>query len=203
MSCLQANLEEDCPSPEEIQCQICYHRYNAYNRKPKILDCLHRACLQCLDKMLEINSGVGSISCPFCRQPTTITEFMVSTLPDDINIMSQLEMKGKPLDYDHYREVDFMSKCLPSSSPSQAEERIPCQIASIDIYVMQSPNTVSMGSNESNDQPTSTSCKERLIWLIIILLLVALLTLSVWFQNVFMAFLFVFSLVAVFCQCCG
>ncbi|MEQ2185863.1 hypothetical protein GOODEAATRI_022529, partial [Goodea atripinnis] len=39
---------------EELECKICYNRYNTRSRKPKQLGCLHRVCAKCLKKMVDM-----------------------------------------------------------------------------------------------------------------------------------------------------
>lgn len=39
---------------EELECKICYNRYNTRSRKPKLLGCLHRVCAKCLKKMVDL-----------------------------------------------------------------------------------------------------------------------------------------------------
>ncbi|MBN3275583.1 RN182 ligase, partial [Polyodon spathula] len=113
MSC---ETEERLPS-DELECKICYQRYNVHNRKPKILDCLHRVCARCLNKILDISDGCHCISCPFCRHETEVTEYEVAGLPDDMNIMSELATRDKSWSSDT-KEVVLTPKSLASSSPS-------------------------------------------------------------------------------------
>lgn len=183
MSCPQPALEEKyCPPPEELECKICYQRYNAHNRKPKILDCLHRVCARCLIKILDIADGAGCISCPFCRHQTEITESEVSVLPDDANIMSYLEMRDKSWNSDHNKEVVLTPKSFSSSSPShdssnclvitimEVQRNPPHSPSRSDIYTEQSLDSVSMGSNGQTDQDTlSKFCihvPRILVWLL-------------------------------------
>uniref|UniRef100_A0A3Q2WUL9 E3 ubiquitin-protein ligase RNF182 n=1 Tax=Haplochromis burtoni TaxID=8153 RepID=A0A3Q2WUL9_HAPBU len=39
---------------EELECKICYNRYDTRSRKPKLLGCLHRVCAKCLKKMVDM-----------------------------------------------------------------------------------------------------------------------------------------------------
>ncbi|PNJ71203.1 RNF182 isoform 2, partial [Pongo abelii] len=36
---------------DELECKICYNRYNLKQRKPKVLECCHRVCAKCLYKI--------------------------------------------------------------------------------------------------------------------------------------------------------
>lgn len=174
--------EKDCPPPEELECKICYQRFNVHNRKPKILDCLHRVCARCLLKILDVADGGGCIPCPFCRHQTEISEYQVSALPDDINIMSHLE---KSSSLDQNREVLLTPQSFSSSSPSRDSsnclvitimevqrdsQHSPSQNGSSDIYAEQSLDSVSIGSNGPADHDALTKLCNHvpriLVWLL-------------------------------------
>uniref|UniRef100_A0A3Q3X5W8 E3 ubiquitin-protein ligase RNF182 n=1 Tax=Mola mola TaxID=94237 RepID=A0A3Q3X5W8_MOLML len=60
---------------EELECKICYNRYDTRSRKPKLLGCLHRVCAKCLKKMVDVgDSSPSIISCPFCRHETHVPD---------------------------------------------------------------------------------------------------------------------------------
>ncbi|KAF3855581.1 hypothetical protein F7725_016304, partial [Dissostichus mawsoni] len=60
---------------EELECKICYNRYDTRSRKPKVLGCLHRVCAKCLKKMVDMGESSPSvISCPFCRHETNVPD---------------------------------------------------------------------------------------------------------------------------------
>uniref|UniRef100_A0A672ZJP8 E3 ubiquitin-protein ligase RNF182 n=1 Tax=Sphaeramia orbicularis TaxID=375764 RepID=A0A672ZJP8_9TELE len=65
-------------SPEEdkeLECKICYNRFDTRSRKPKLLGCLHRVCAKCLKKMVDMGeSSPTVISCPFCRHETHVPD---------------------------------------------------------------------------------------------------------------------------------
>lgn len=173
-------MEEDCPPPEEIECKICYQHYNAYKRKPKILDCLHRVCTQCLIKILDVTEGAGFLLCPFCRHQTPITDSEVSALPDDANIMSHLAMQEKSWSSDHTGEVLLTPKSFSSSSPSPdssclvitmtEEQRDSEHFPRQTLYAEQSLESVSEGSNgHVNQYSASKFCHHvprTLVWLL-------------------------------------
>ncbi|XP_068174442.1 E3 ubiquitin-protein ligase RNF182 [Antennarius striatus] len=185
MNCPQSESEEkDCPSPEELDCKICYQRYNAHNRKPKILDCLHRVCTHCLIKILDIGDGPGFIACPFCRHQTEVIEYEVSALPDDTNIISHLVIQDQSWSADNNGGVVLTPKSF-ASSPSQASsnclvitimevqrdsQQSPSQNGSSDFYGEPRLNSESMGSNGPTDPDTmSKFCNHVpriLVWLL-------------------------------------
>uniref|UniRef100_A0A3Q3KKQ5 E3 ubiquitin-protein ligase RNF182 n=1 Tax=Monopterus albus TaxID=43700 RepID=A0A3Q3KKQ5_MONAL len=70
---------------EELECKICYNRYDTRSRKPKLLGCLHRVCAKCLKKMVDMGESSPSvISCPFCRHETYVPDEEVRNYSSNI-----------------------------------------------------------------------------------------------------------------------
>ncbi|XP_057676863.1 E3 ubiquitin-protein ligase RNF182 [Corythoichthys intestinalis] len=170
------------PSKEELECKICYQRYNAHTRRPKLLDCLHRVCGRCLVKILFVADGTGCICCPFCRHQTQISEYGVSALPDDANVMNHLTLSDKSWSSDYNQEVILSPKSLFSTSPSrdspnclfitimevQREPRFPSNNSSSDTE--HNVESLLAGSNGQADQDSLTKfCNHIpriLVWLL-------------------------------------
>uniref|UniRef100_A0A8D2L4M3 E3 ubiquitin-protein ligase RNF182 n=1 Tax=Varanus komodoensis TaxID=61221 RepID=A0A8D2L4M3_VARKO len=167
---------------DELECKICYQRFNVHSRKPKILDCLHRVCAKCLMKILHVGDGSPCISCPFCRHETELQEEEVEGLPDDTNIMSKLTTKDKIAWSSDSKEVVLTPKNLASSSPSHGSSN--CLVITImevqrestsqntlsDYYPDHSFDSVSVNSHSQLDQDVfSKLCNHVpriLVWLL-------------------------------------
>ncbi|KAM3849589.1 E3 ubiquitin-protein ligase RNF182 [Diretmus argenteus] len=81
---------------EELECKICYNRYDTRSRKPKLLGCLHRVCAKCLKKMVDMGeSSPLVISCPFCRHETHVPEEEVWLMEDDRHILAVLSCQDR------------------------------------------------------------------------------------------------------------
>ncbi|TWW61362.1 E3 ubiquitin-protein ligase RNF182 [Takifugu rubripes] len=81
---------------EELECKICYNRYDYHSRKPKLLGCLHRVCAKCLKKLVTIGESSSSIvTCPFCRQETHVPEDEVWSVEDDRNLLAVLSHQNQ------------------------------------------------------------------------------------------------------------
>ncbi|XP_041835956.1 E3 ubiquitin-protein ligase RNF182 [Melanotaenia boesemani] len=81
---------------EELECKICYNRYDTRSRKPKLLGCLHRVCAKCLKKMVDMGESSPSIiSCPFCRHETYVPDEEVWLMEDDRHILAVLSCQDQ------------------------------------------------------------------------------------------------------------
>ncbi|XP_056292529.1 E3 ubiquitin-protein ligase RNF182 [Pseudoliparis swirei] len=81
---------------EELECKICYNRYDTQSRKPKLLGCLHRVCAKCLKKMVDMGESSPSIiCCPFCRHETYVPNEEVWLMEDDRHILAVLSCQDR------------------------------------------------------------------------------------------------------------
>uniref|UniRef100_UPI0037E7EAC9 E3 ubiquitin-protein ligase RNF182 n=1 Tax=Semicossyphus pulcher TaxID=241346 RepID=UPI0037E7EAC9 len=80
---------------EELECKICYNRYDTRSRKPKLLGCLHRVCAKCLKKMVDMGESSPVINCPFCRHKTHVPDEEVWLMEDDRHILAVLSCQDR------------------------------------------------------------------------------------------------------------
>lgn len=129
------DLEVESPQPliytlEELECKICYNRYDTRTRKPKVLSCTHRVCAKCLKKIVETGESSPSIiSCPFCRHETHVPDEEIWLLKDDSNILAILA---------------YQDQARKSGSVTPGE-------------VLLTPNSLSGGGGGGGDQSHSSS----------------------------------------------
>ncbi|KAM4722538.1 E3 ubiquitin-protein ligase RNF182-like [Rhinophrynus dorsalis] len=135
-------------STDELECKICYQKFNIHSRKPKVLDCLHRVCARCLKKILNIGGGFPCISCPFCRNETELQNDEIAGLPDDTNIMSKLSENDKAPCNSDCNEVVLTPQNLASSSPSHGSSN--CLVITIMEVQRESTLTPSQNTNSEN-----------------------------------------------------
>ncbi|XP_038051442.1 tripartite motif-containing protein 2-like [Patiria miniata] len=110
-------------SQGHLECPICFCRY----KDPKILDCLHTFCLNCLDGMLSKQQpSTGKITCPVCRKETPVPDaglpglldcFFLSSLVDEINqqersLETQQQAATSPTCDDCEEGLEAVSRCL-------------------------------------------------------------------------------------------
>ncbi|CAF0734493.1 unnamed protein product [Didymodactylos carnosus] len=79
-------LEDDTSDDQHLTCSLC----KELNSHPKILQCLHVYCLQCLKTRQEQNT----ITCPECQQITQIPSGVVDDdLLDDVALLNEVELR--------------------------------------------------------------------------------------------------------------
>lgn len=79
--------------PMDVECPICYQEYNCYNKCPRMLECLHVFCTECLQRIQLCPPDAHSpqaIPCPLCRHLTPLETGDALTLPCNSRILSRL-----------------------------------------------------------------------------------------------------------------
>ncbi|XP_041840364.1 RING finger domain-containing protein [Melanotaenia boesemani] len=95
----QAAAVPSCTNPGEpldAECPICYQEYNQYNKCPRMLECLHIFCTECLQRIQlcpfnpSDTHSSPAIPCPLCRHLTPLETGDAFTLPSNSVILSRL-----------------------------------------------------------------------------------------------------------------
>ncbi|KAM8804888.1 RING finger protein 228 [Eudromia elegans] len=82
-------------SYEDYECKICYNYFDEGRRAPKLLECLHTFCQECLSQLhlraaqhppggpgsAAGAAAAASLACPLCRHRTALPERRVLGLP--------------------------------------------------------------------------------------------------------------------------
>ncbi|XP_064636652.1 brain tumor protein-like [Lineus longissimus] len=90
----QTSLEAASPVIcEEQTCSLCEEKY----KTPKLLNCLHEFCQQCLEKHLEEQESINGpkiLTCPTCQQETNLYDKGILGLPLDIVMVNMMDMSA-------------------------------------------------------------------------------------------------------------
>ncbi|GAA6106717.1 RING finger domain-containing protein [Tachysurus ichikawai] len=91
----KAEIAASGDSPE-LECPVCYQEYDQDHKLPRMLECLHVFCTECLHNIQlspvhppDPNSP-ASISCPLCRHSTPLESGDTHSLPCNSRILAQL-----------------------------------------------------------------------------------------------------------------
>lgn len=82
--------------PMDVECPICYQEYNQYNKCPRMLECLHVFCTECLQRIQLCHlehpdpNIPPAIPCPLCRHPTPLESGDALSLPCNSHILARL-----------------------------------------------------------------------------------------------------------------
>ncbi|XP_033640978.1 tripartite motif-containing protein 2-like [Asterias rubens] len=100
-------------SQDHLECPICSGRFT----QPKLLECSHSFCLECLQQLRENSPITTRLSCPVCRQETLLNENGIDGLKTNLIVLSlieAIETKETQLKQQQGKQVpspEFVSKC--------------------------------------------------------------------------------------------
>ncbi|XP_076020086.1 E3 ubiquitin-protein ligase TRIM32 [Genypterus blacodes] len=86
MAAEAASLDPDLMR-EVLECPICLETYNQDQMRPKLLQCGHTVCRQCLEKLLA--STINGVRCPFCSKVSRMSS--ISQLADNLTVLKILD----------------------------------------------------------------------------------------------------------------
>uniref|UniRef100_A0A3B3H9S0 RING-type domain-containing protein n=1 Tax=Oryzias latipes TaxID=8090 RepID=A0A3B3H9S0_ORYLA len=80
-----------------LECSVCCSTFDNIFRTPKLLDCTHTFCLECLSRLRTIspapqvlNGESKHLTCPICRRPTTLPPEGPPALTTNLAVLCQL-----------------------------------------------------------------------------------------------------------------
>lgn len=86
---LQSQGSEDQVFPD-LECAVCFSQFNNVFRCPKMLQCKHTFCLECLARINVKSPHPDTIQCPLCRGLTPLPSHGLPKLDTDPAVFSYL-----------------------------------------------------------------------------------------------------------------
>ena len=72
---------------EVLECPICLETYSSEQLRPKLLQCGHTVCRQCLERLLA--STINGVRCPFCSKVSRMSN--IAQLADNLTVLKLLD----------------------------------------------------------------------------------------------------------------
>lgn len=77
-------------SSPDLECSICFSQFNNVFRCPKMLQCRHTFCLECLARINVKSAQPSAIQCPLCRSLTLLPALGLPRLATDSDVLAYL-----------------------------------------------------------------------------------------------------------------
>lgn len=160
------------------ECSICYNSYDNVFKTPKLLECTHTFCLECLSRLMAISgteedgdNHAARLSCPFCRHPTTLPEEGPPALTTSQEVLGKL-----PIHQQHEEPVwlDGQKLCYKTVNGSDAPDSPTALCVCIDIGATKAPVAVTRTPRTFGWLDRLADWKRMLIFITLMVLLVVI-----------------------------
>ncbi|XP_074871939.1 E3 ubiquitin-protein ligase RNF183 [Carettochelys insculpta] len=99
----------------EADCPVCWNPFNNTFRTPKLLECRHSFCIECLAHLSLVSPTRNRLQCPLCRHPTVLPSSKpVTELPTNTAVLRWLKLEpnhiileGRQLYLKHERKARY------------------------------------------------------------------------------------------------
>lgn len=103
-------------SYEEYECKICYNYFDLDRRAPKLLECLHTFCQECLNTLHRREDRPWRLCCPVCRHRTVVPDSRVDALPVNTKVAEAFPLYVRhddPFPQDVLPPITYHQRGLP------------------------------------------------------------------------------------------
>lgn len=117
------------PQGQELtaECPVCWNPFNNTFHTPKVLDCCHSFCVECLAHLSLVTPARRRLLCPLCRQPTVLASGQpVTDLPTDTAMLTLLRLEP------HHVILEGHQLCLKDQPKSRYFLRQP-RVYTLDV----------------------------------------------------------------------
>ncbi|KAJ6669324.1 hypothetical protein lerEdw1_008133 [Lerista edwardsae] len=109
----------------DCECRICYNRFDLERHAPKLLECLHTFCLECLSQLhlraARLLRGGAAIRCPLCCHRTALPEGGVHNLPGNTKRVEAILLQRNGWAPGPARQRPLPEQSGQGASPSAAD----------------------------------------------------------------------------------
>ncbi|XP_014441060.1 WD repeat-containing protein 31 isoform X2 [Tupaia chinensis] len=107
-------MAEQQGQEREAECPVCWNPFNNTFHTPKVLDCCHSFCVECLAHLSLVTPARRRLLCPLCRQPTVLASGQpVTDLPTYTAILTLLRLEP------HHVILEGRQLCLKDQPKSR------------------------------------------------------------------------------------
>ncbi|KAM9785754.1 RING finger protein 223 [Neosynchiropus ocellatus] len=135
-------LQKKVSIANQPECSICYNSYDNVFKTPKLLDCTHIFCLECLSRLMSVSRAEGNstplLSCPFCRQPTPLPDAGPPALTTSHEVLCKLPVHQQQEQSVWLDGQKLCSKSTRYNSSTEAPDSPTALCICIDIGVSKS-----------------------------------------------------------------
>ncbi|KAL0605783.1 E3 ubiquitin-protein ligase RNF183 [Plecturocebus cupreus] len=132
----------------EAECPVCWNPFNNTFHTPKMLDCCHSFCVECLAHLSLVTPARRRLLCPLCRQPTVLASGQpVTDLPTDTAMLTLLRLEP------HHVILEGRQLCLKDQPKSRYFLRQP-RVYTLDLSPQSGGQTGPLPDTASATVPT-------------------------------------------------
>ncbi|XP_029310863.1 uncharacterized protein LOC115023771 isoform X2 [Cottoperca gobio] len=158
--------------PMDVECPICYQEYNRYNKCPRMLDCMHVFCTECLQRIQLCPSeppdpcSPSAIPCPLCRHLTPLESGDALSLPCNFRILARLPPVAfrLPATMETHLATVTQRVVLSLEGDSRDTRFIILPTVSLRVQQMHPDRLYSMASGLVGEEQVLEQSKKTLFW---------------------------------------
>ncbi|XP_024073246.2 E3 ubiquitin-protein ligase RNF183 [Terrapene carolina triunguis] len=151
--CPTETMSEGLRREPEADCPVCWNSYNNTFRTPKLLECQHSFCIECLAHLSLVSPARNRLQCPLCRHPTVLPfNQPITELPTNSDVLRLLKLEPNHI------ILEGRQLCLKDERKSRYFLRQP-RVYTLNLGTDPGPR---LGSFQASPRPTSIPSRSSL-----------------------------------------